>query len=205
MSDGSTLLAVLRLLVSLGAVLTLVVWVARYAAKRGIGGARTPRGGVSVDVLSRRSLGRTSSVQVVQVGRRTMVLGVTEHGVSVLGELGEEDLVGPEPAVSRPQVEVPGRHAFEQLLAAQAAQAAGGPVAAEAVGGPFVAPGSGAPGFGAPGFGAPGFGAPVAARLAAPAVAAPRAHGVASRIPVPDGWPWSAASFVLRTLQARRG
>ncbi|MGN6300956.1 MAG: FliO/MopB family protein [Angustibacter sp.] len=201
MSDGSTLLAVLRLLVSLGAVLTLVVWVARYAAKRGIGGARTPRGGVSVDVLSRRSLGRTSSVQVVQVGRRTMVLGVTEHGVSVLGELGEEDLVVPEPVAARPQVEVPGRHAFDQLLAAQAAQAAGGPLAADALGGPFTAPG-----FGAPAFGVPGFGAPVAAQLAAPApAAAPRAHGVASRIPVPEGWPWSAASFVLRTLQARRG
>jgi flagellar biogenesis protein FliO len=171
MSDGSTLLAVLRLLVSLGAVLTLVVWVARYAAKRGVGGARTPRGGVSVDVLSRRSLGRTSSVQVVQVGRRTMVLGVTEHGVSVLGELGEEDLVVPEPVASRPQVEVPGRHAFDQLLAAHA-QAASGPL-------PVVP-------------------------AAAPAVL-PRAHGVASRIPVPEGWPWSAASFVLRTLQARRG
>ncbi|HET8768723.1 MAG TPA: flagellar biosynthetic protein FliO [Pedococcus sp.] len=191
MSDGSTVVAVLRLLVSLGAVLTLVVWVARYAAKRGIGGARTPRGGVSVDVLSRRSLGRTSSVQVVQVGRRTMVLGVTEHGVSVLGELGEEDLVVPEPVAAQRQVEVPGRHAFEQLLAAQAAQAAGGPLAAGAVDGPFAAP---------------GFGAPVAARVAAPAVVATsRPHGVASRIPVPDGWPWSAASFVLRTLQARRG
>lgn len=171
MSDGSTLVAVLRLLVSLGAVLTLVVWIARYAAKRGLGGARTPRGGVAVDVLSRRSLGRTSSVQVVQVGRRTMVLGVTEHGVSVLGELGEEDLLVPEPAVPQRQVEVPGRHAFEQLLAAHA-QAAGGPIP--------VAP------------------------VAAPAVL-PRAHGVASRIPVPDGWPWSAASFVLRTLRARRG
>jgi flagellar biogenesis protein FliO len=182
MSDGSTVVAVLRLLVSLGAVLTLVVWVARYAAKRGLGGARTPRGGVTVDVLSRRPLGRTSSVQVVRVGRRTMVLGVTEHGVSVLGELGEEDLVVPEPVVSRPQVEVPGRHAFDQLLAAHAAQAAGGPLAVQ------------------------GFGAPVAAQVTAPAVApAPRAHGVASRIPVPDGWPWSAASFVLRTLQVRRG
>lgn len=191
MSDGSTVVAVLRLLVSLGAVLTLVVWIARYAAKRGIGGARSPRGGITVDVLSRRSLGRTSSVQVVQVGRRTMVLGVTEHGVSVLGELGEDDLAVPEPVVSTPQVEVPGRHAFEQLLAAQAARAAGGPLAAGAVDGPFAAP---------------GFGAPVAARMVAPVVAATsRPHGVASRIPVPDGWPWSAASFVLRTLQARRG
>ena len=142
MSDGSTIVAVLRLLVSLGAVLTLVVWIARYAAKRGLG-ARTLRSEVTVDVLSRRSLGRTSSVQVVQVGRRTMVLGVTEHGVSVLAELDDQDLVRPEAVVPDETVAVPAEQRFE--------------------------------------------------------------HALAARIPVPQGWPWSAATFVLRQVQARRG
>jgi flagellar biogenesis protein FliO len=98
MSDGSVVLAVLRLLVSLGAVLALLVVLARYAAKRGLGGARTGRGTVSVDVLSRRSLGKSSSVQVVQVGSRVMVLGVTERAVNVLTELDDSELAQPEPA-----------------------------------------------------------------------------------------------------------
>ncbi|GAA4711996.1 hypothetical protein GCM10025782_05130 [Pedococcus ginsenosidimutans] len=101
MSDGSVALAVLRLLVSLGAVLALLVVLARYAAKRGLGGARTGRGTVSVDVLSRRPLGKSSSVQVVQVGSRVMVLGVTERSVSVLTELDGSDLaVATEPVES---------------------------------------------------------------------------------------------------------
>ncbi|QGN58011.1 flagellar biosynthetic protein FliO [Nostocoides sp. HKS02] len=144
MSDGSTVVAVLRLLVSLGVVLTLVVWFARYAAKRGIGGAGTPRSGVPVEVLSRRSLGRTSSVQVVQVGRRTMVLGVTEHGVSVLGELDEEDLVRADAVVSEPLA------------------------------------------------------------LSDPALSR-SARRRFEQAPVPQGWPWSAASFVVQRVQARRG
>jgi len=119
MSDGSVVLAVLRLLVSLGAVLTLLVVLARYAAKRGLGGARTGRGTVTVDVLSRRSLGKSSSVQVVQVGSRVMVLGVTDRAVSVLTELGEADLAVTElpegdSKVVRP---VPGTAAADLVLA----------------------------------------------------------------------------------------
>lgn len=143
MSDGSTLVAVLRLLVSLGAVLTLVVWIARYAAKRGVGGARTTGGDVTVEVLSRRPLGRTSSVQVVRVGARTLMLGVTEHGISVLGELDakeleEEEPVGADAVVVDHAAGRSGRHRHE-------------------------------------------------------------------RPPVPQGWPWSAGSFVLKQLQAGRG
>lgn len=93
MTDGSVVLAVIRLLVSLAVVLVLLVALARWASKRGIGSGRPGRSSVEVEVLTRRSLGRNSTLQVVKVGSQVMVLGVTERGVSVLGELGEEDLV----------------------------------------------------------------------------------------------------------------
>jgi flagellar biogenesis protein FliO len=98
MTDGSVVMAVLRLVVSLAVVLVLLVLAARFAARRGAGGWRPGRATVEVEVLSRRALGRTSSLQVVQVGTQVMVLGVTERSVSVLGELDEADLVQPTPA-----------------------------------------------------------------------------------------------------------
>ncbi|MEP6854067.1 MAG: flagellar biosynthetic protein FliO [Pedococcus sp.] len=100
MTDGSVVLAVIRLLVSLAVVLVLLVALARWASRRGIGSARPGRAGVEVEVLSRRSLGRSSTLQVVKVGTQVMVLGVTDRGVSVLGELGPEDLVPAAAALS---------------------------------------------------------------------------------------------------------
>ena len=100
MTDGSVVLAVIRLLVSLAVVLVLLVALARWASKRGIGSGRPGRSTVDVEVLTRRSLGKNSTLQVVKVGSQVMVLGVTERGVSVLGELGEEDLVRPSTPLS---------------------------------------------------------------------------------------------------------
>ncbi|GAA2735666.1 hypothetical protein GCM10009867_18490 [Pedococcus aerophilus] len=100
MTDGSVVLAVIRLLVSLAVVLVLLVALARWASKRGIGSGRPGRSAVDVEVLTRRSLGKNSTLQVVKVGSQVMVLGVTERGVSVLGELGEEDLVRPSTPLS---------------------------------------------------------------------------------------------------------
>jgi flagellar protein FliO/FliZ len=100
MTDTSGVLVVLRLVVSLAVVLVLLVALARWASKRGLGSARPGKATVEVEVLSRRSLGRSSTLQVVRVGTQVMVLGVTERGVSVLGELGEQDLVPAAPPLS---------------------------------------------------------------------------------------------------------
>ena len=70
MTEGSAVIAVLRLLVSLGVVLTLVVVLARWAMKRGIGGGRGSRTGVDIELLARRGLGRGSALHVVQVGEQ---------------------------------------------------------------------------------------------------------------------------------------
>ncbi len=92
MSDASVAMAVLRLVVSLAVVLTLLVGLARYAARRGAGGLRGGKSTVRVEVLSRRALSKGSSLQVVQVGGQVMVLGVTDRSVAVLRELGEDDV-----------------------------------------------------------------------------------------------------------------
>lgn len=85
--DGSTVLAVLRLAVSLGVVLTLLVLLARWARKRGVGGTVGGRTGVEVELLTRRALSRGSALHVVRVGEQVLVLGVTDQQVSVLREL----------------------------------------------------------------------------------------------------------------------
>jgi flagellar protein FliO/FliZ len=48
-------------------------------------GAR--KDGAVLQVLGRQSLGRNADVTVVALGDRTLVLGVTEHNVSVVTEL----------------------------------------------------------------------------------------------------------------------
>ena len=53
--------------------------------RRGLTGGG-PSATTRIEVLARQGLGRTSSVQLVRVAGRTLVLGVTEHSVQVLGE-----------------------------------------------------------------------------------------------------------------------
>ena len=183
MCDGSVVLAVLRLLVSLGAVLALLVVLARYAAKRGLGGAGTGRGPVTLDVLSRRALGKASSVQVVQVGSRVMVLGVTDRSVSVLTELSEAELAQPEAAQTEAAQLEPAQPEATQPEPALLVRA--GSFAA-AVDRASVRPGVSSP----------------AAEL--PSRAA-RRRAVAARPGQQLGWPWSAAALVLGHGRPRRG
>lgn len=77
----------LRVVFSLGAVLGLVWFLARMASHR-MGGAHPS----VVRLLGRQSLGRTSSVAVVAVGERVLVVGVTEHGVRLLAELDADEV-----------------------------------------------------------------------------------------------------------------
>lgn len=76
-----------RLLVSLSFVIGLLLLLARFSGRRFRGG-RDPM----VRVLHRHHLSRGSTVSVVAVGSRLLVLGATEHQVSVLTELDPEDL-----------------------------------------------------------------------------------------------------------------
>lgn len=86
MSLGEFAALALRMAVSLALVLGLLVWLARFAARRGLGGgAASTR--YDIEVLARRQLGRSASVQVVRVGGQTFVLGVGDSGVRVLTQV----------------------------------------------------------------------------------------------------------------------
>ncbi|MDI6909294.1 flagellar biosynthetic protein FliO [Nocardioides sp.] len=76
-----------RLLVSLSLVIGLLLLLARFGGRRFRGG-RDPM----VRVLHRHHLSRGSTVSVVAVGSRLLVLGATEHQVRVLTELDPDDL-----------------------------------------------------------------------------------------------------------------
>lgn len=215
MTDGSTVLAVLRLLVSLGVVIALVVVLARWARKRGVGGSRGARPDLQVDVIARRGLGRGSAVHVVQVGQQVLVLGVTDQHVSLLREL--DPLPAPVPTADPGAGDGGSAPAdFDRVLAATAA-------AAPADGG-TVADGDTVPA--GPG-GLTLVGMTRAERRAqergrtrhlpglAALTARPTTSGTTptgmpaaptatpSGAQVPTGWPWSAATVVLGVLRGK--
>ncbi len=76
--------SVARALLSLAAVVTLMWMLGRWARGRGRrhGSARE-----GLEVIARQSLTRNASVMVVRVADQAMVLGVTEAGVNLLGEV----------------------------------------------------------------------------------------------------------------------
>lgn len=85
MEDVSAVALLGRLAVSLAVVFALMAVAGKVLRKRGLG-TRGSTATSRIEVLARQGLGRTSSVQLVRVGGRTLVLGVTEASVSVLGE-----------------------------------------------------------------------------------------------------------------------
>ncbi|GMA41045.1 flagellar biosynthetic protein FliO [Mobilicoccus caccae] len=87
MTDGSLALTLLRAVISLALVLGLLVLCMRVLARRGGFAPSSRVTPVDIDVLGRKQLSRGSSVQVVRVGRRVLVLGVTDSRVSVLTHL----------------------------------------------------------------------------------------------------------------------
>jgi flagellar biosynthetic protein FliO len=72
---------VLRVLCSLTVVFVLLWALARLARRGGAG-----RGGGVLTVLARQQLSRGSSVAVVKVADRALVLGVSDAGVSLLAD-----------------------------------------------------------------------------------------------------------------------
>ena len=176
-----------RLLSSLAVVIGLVLVLARLARRRGTGGASAP-----LRVVHRQPLSRSTAVAVVEVGGRTLVLGTTEHQISLLTELDPESLVAPakvaKPArpsrSSRtsdpvPSAERPSRRTSRKARRAGVALA---PVAVSHVA--PVAPVTPAPAA-----------APAAARVAAPAPVRPAVPAFVAT-PVPPALPADfAATF----------
>lgn len=80
-----------RLGITLVAVLALI-WVTMWIAKRVLKGRIAGRGDSELRVMERLYLAPKKSIEVVSVAGRILVLGVTEHGISMLTELAEGDL-----------------------------------------------------------------------------------------------------------------
>jgi flagellar protein FliO/FliZ len=77
----------LRLVFSLAVVIGLLLLLSRMAGKRFRG-----RAGAPIQVVHRQALSRGSGVAVVTVAGRVLVLGTTDHEVTLLTELEPEEL-----------------------------------------------------------------------------------------------------------------
>lgn len=71
---------VLRVVLAL-AFVAVLLW---YIQKRATRGQRGPRSGDALTIISRRGLGKTSSVVIVETDGKRFLLGVTEQAVNVL-------------------------------------------------------------------------------------------------------------------------
>lgn len=94
MASASTLVLFARLIFSLAVVIGLMWVAANVLRKRGFTGVASRRAarGPQIELIARRPLGRNSSVAVVRVGERSLVLGVTEHQVTNLGEVEFDEI-----------------------------------------------------------------------------------------------------------------
>jgi flagellar protein FliO/FliZ len=99
--DTSLVALLVRVVVSLGVVLAVMAGAAAVLRRSGVvGTAGTARRGfrrrpAPVEVIARHGLSRGSSVAVVRLGERALVLGVTEHQVSLLTEIDPAELDAP--------------------------------------------------------------------------------------------------------------
>ena len=126
--DTSIFALLLRVVVSLGVVLALMAGTGKVLRRSGLAGtapgsrrgARRP-----VEVMARHGLSRGASVTVIRLGGRGLVLGVTDHQVTLLTEIDPAELeVPPEeqsPGVAGPPApgigagSLPWKVALEQL------------------------------------------------------------------------------------------
>jgi flagellar protein FliO/FliZ len=95
-SGASTFELMVRLFLSLAVVIGLMLGITTLLKRRGFAGfsATGPRRSVAsaqVEVLARKPLGRNASVAIVRVAGKSMVLGVTEAQVTLLGDAEIDD------------------------------------------------------------------------------------------------------------------
>jgi flagellar biosynthetic protein FliO len=107
--DTSLAVLLVRVVVSLAVVLAVMAGAAAVLQRSGVAGTAgsgkrgARRRTAPVEVIARHGLSRGASVTVVRLGGRALVLGVTEHQVSLLTEIDpaeldappDEDAVGP--------------------------------------------------------------------------------------------------------------
>ena len=99
--DTSLIALLVRVVVSLGVVMAVMAGAAAVLRRSGVVGTASVgkrglrRRHVPLEVIARHGLSRSSSVAVVRLGERALVLGVTEHQVSLLAEIDPAELDAP--------------------------------------------------------------------------------------------------------------
>jgi flagellar biosynthetic protein FliO len=90
----STLGMFVRLIFSLSIVIGLMWVAANMLRKRGVAGFGAKRSGssVQVELLARRPLTRNTSIAVVRIGERAMVVGISDHQVTKLDDAEINDI-----------------------------------------------------------------------------------------------------------------
>jgi len=78
---------IIRLVLCLGLIAAVLLFASRVAKKRGLGG---PTG--VIEVVARQRMGRASSVSVLRVAGRVLVVGATEEQVTLLAEVEDDEL-----------------------------------------------------------------------------------------------------------------
>ena len=78
---------IIRLVLCLAFIAVVLMYASRVAKKRGLGGAT----GV-IEVVARQRMGRSSSVSVLRVAGRVLVVGATEEQVTLLAEVEDDEL-----------------------------------------------------------------------------------------------------------------
>jgi flagellar protein FliO/FliZ len=77
----------IRLVLCLGFVAAVLVFASRLAKKRGLG-----QGNGLIEVVARQRMGRASSVSVLRVAGRVLVVGATDEQVTLLAEMEEDEV-----------------------------------------------------------------------------------------------------------------
>ena len=88
---------VVRLVLCLAFIAAVLLFASRVAKKRGLGGAT----GV-IEVVARQRMGRASSVSVLRVAGRVLVVGSTEEQVTLLAEVEDDELATAMAVAARP-------------------------------------------------------------------------------------------------------
>ena len=99
--DVSLVALLVRVVVSLAVVLAVMAGTGAVLRRSGVVGTApsgrrgTRRRAAAVEVIARHGLSRSASLTVVRLGDRALVLGVTEHQVSLLAEVDPAELDAP--------------------------------------------------------------------------------------------------------------
>jgi flagellar protein FliO/FliZ len=78
---------IIRLVLCLALIAAVLLFASRVAKKKGLGGAT----GV-IEVVARQRMGRASSVSVLRVAGRVLVVGATEQQVTLLAEVEDDEM-----------------------------------------------------------------------------------------------------------------